>query len=713
MPLGFLVPAFLLGLAALVIPILVHLTRKQKAKVVEFPSLMFLDQVPFKAEARRRIHHWLLLLLRALVVAILVAAFARPFFTDPEIAAGSGTGPREIVILVDRSYSMGVGDSWEQGLEAARDVARGLGPLDRASLVFFAQNVWVTVRSTSDPNQLLAALDTAEVSDESTNYGPGLKLAQTIFEETELPARELVLIGDFQRAGWTGDEGVSLPEGTIVTPVLLSSGSGVNRAVASVTLPRQQVSGRDRITPRARLTRVGGEEEEIVEVILELEGREVQRQPVVLPANGAANVIFDPFNLSQEHTQGAVRIADPDELEPDDVHHFVISPGRAISVLILDDVATRGGSSLFLSEALAVSQENTFAATVKAGGGIGSAELEEVAVVVVNDRAVAGGNQAAALRSFVEEGGGLLVVMGERFRWPPELADLLPGAFTEPIDRKDGQGGRLGFLDYNHPIFEIFRGPRTGDFTGARFFRSRDMQVGESEATQILARYDDGSIALVEHQVGEGRVLAWTSTLDAFWNDFARQPVYLPFVHQLIRYVSGRTETLSSFTAGQILDVTDRIAMATAGLGEVAEALAGEEERIALTPSGEGIPLTSGEGPHFLHLVDQGVYEIRPPGGAAGVRPLAVAVNVDLGEGDLTPLDAEEVAASIAARPSDEASPPREGTRATELRLEDQERRQSLWRLLLMSVLVLLAVETVVSNRISRSAVRRGSHVGS
>jgi hypothetical protein len=302
--------------------------------------------------------------------------------------------------------------------------------------------------------------------------------------------------------------------------------------------------------------------------------------------------------------------------------------------------------------------------------------------------------------------------MGEGIRWPAELADLLPGAFTEPIDRREGRGGRLGFLDYNHPVFEIFRGPRSGDFTGARFFRSRDMQLAESETTQVLARYDDGSVALAEHRVGEGRVLAWTSTLDAFWNDLARQPVYVPFVHQLIRYASGRTETISAFTAGQILDVTDRIAMATAGLGEVAEALGAEEAMVALTPSGESLSLPVGDGPHFLHLVEQGVYEIRPPG-SPDERSLAVAVNVDLGEGDLTPLDADEVAASIAARPSEDGSRPREGTRAAQLRLEDQERRQSLWRLLLMSVLILLAVETVVSNRISRSAVRSGSHAGS
>ncbi len=712
MPLGFLVPAFLLGLAAVVIPILVHLTRKQKARVVEFPSLMFLDRVPFRAETRRRIHHWLLLLLRALAVALIVAAFSRPFFTGSAEAAGAGMGPREVVVLLDRSYSMGVEDRWDRALDAAREVFEDLGPLDRASLAVFGRNAAVSVRSTSDRNILLSALDTLRLSDESTSYGPGLKLAQTILEETDLPARELVLVGDFQRAGWTGDEGVFLPYGTVVTPVALGSDVPVNRAVARVTLPRQKLDGRDRVTPAARITRVGGEMEDTVEVILELEGRELQRQQVVLPANGAGGVIFDPFNLSQDYTRGAVRLSSPDELEPDDVNFFVLSPGRAISVLVLDDAGRGAASSLFLREALAISEENAFGVTVRAGGGVSNADLAETSVVVVNDRSLPEGNSSAALRSFVEEGGGLLVVMGERIRWPSDLADLLPGAFTEPLDRADGRGGRLGFMDYDHPVFEIFRGPRTGDFTGARFFRSRDLLMADSETSQVLAKYDDGSVALAEKRVGEGRVLVWTSTMDAFWNDLAQQPVFLPFIHQLVKYVSGRTETVAAFTAGQVVDVTDATAMATAGLGEVAEALAGEEERVVFTPSGTSRPLPPGEGPHFLRLEEQGVYEIRTPG-ASNMRSLAVAVNVDLAEADLTPMDVEETVASLTSRPPEGEAPRMEGTQAARLRLEDQERRQSLWRFLLLIAFVLLALETIVSNRISRVAGKRGSYAGS
>ena len=101
MPLGFLVPLFLAGLAAVAIPIWVHLTRKQRSLVVPFPSLMFLQQVPFKEDRRRTLHHWLLLALRALVIVLLVAAFARPFFEGDSALAVAGTGPREVVVLLE------------------------------------------------------------------------------------------------------------------------------------------------------------------------------------------------------------------------------------------------------------------------------------------------------------------------------------------------------------------------------------------------------------------------------------------------------------------------------------------------------------------------------------------------------------------------------------------------------------------------------------
>ncbi len=706
MPLGFLVPLFLVGLAAVVIPIVVHLTRKQRAKVVRFPSLMFLEKVPYQAESRRRIHHWFLLLLRALALALLVLAFARPFLQSEEASLLAGSGPTEHVVLLDRSYSMAIADRWPDALDAARTALEGLGPLDRISLVVFDQSAAATVRSTTDGARIRSVLDTLTVTDRATRYGPALKLAQTIMEESELPAKSLTVVSDLQRSGWTGEEGVQLPEGTTVAMIVIGQAPPANIAVREVTLGRDRFQGAERVTPVARITRVGGTEDIEAQAILEVDGRELQRRAVTLPAAGAVPVPFQPFTLTARHTQGVVRVevegGGNTELLQDNTHYFVLSPGRSTGVLVLDPPGQGAEASLYLRGALDVSRGDGYRVDSRTSAVPGADQLADYQVVILNGRPFPAGSEGDRLRAFVAAGGGLLLIAADRGGWGADQSDFFPGTLGGVQDREEGRGGRLGYLNYDHPVFELFRGPRRGDFSSARFFRARSWQVPPSDSVTVLARFDDGTPALAERRVGAGRTLVWASTLDAFWTDLALQPVFLPFVHQLVRYTSGRTDVLEAFTAGQVLDVSDSRAMETAGLGEVASALASAEGRVALSPSGATIELPTGSGPHFLDLGEKGFYEIRPPG-RNDVRPVAIAVNVDPAEGDLAPLDPVEVEASIRSGGGGATVAAGDGARAQELRREDRERRQSLWRWLLAAAFLILAGETILSNRVSRT----------
>ncbi|MEZ5283481.1 MAG: BatA domain-containing protein [Vicinamibacterales bacterium] len=144
----FLTPLFLLGLAAVAVPVLIHLTQRQRNEVVAFPSLMFVRRIPYESVKRRRIRDWLLLALRAAALALIVAAFARPFVRGSQLSAAAG-GAREVVLLMDRSYSMGAGDTWARAQAAARQALGTLGPLDRVSLVFFASNAEMVLRSSA------------------------------------------------------------------------------------------------------------------------------------------------------------------------------------------------------------------------------------------------------------------------------------------------------------------------------------------------------------------------------------------------------------------------------------------------------------------------------------------------------------------------------------------------------------------------------------
>ena len=99
---GFLAPALLAALAALAVPIVLHLLQRERNDVVPFPSLMFLRQVPQETTQRRRLRHWLLLAARCAALALLAFAFARPFLRGAAGAAAGERGARDVVVLLDR-----------------------------------------------------------------------------------------------------------------------------------------------------------------------------------------------------------------------------------------------------------------------------------------------------------------------------------------------------------------------------------------------------------------------------------------------------------------------------------------------------------------------------------------------------------------------------------------------------------------------------------
>ena len=121
---------------------------------------------------------------------------------------------------------------------------------------------------------------------------------------------------------------------------------------------------------------------------------------------------------------------------------------------------------------------------------------------------------------------------------------------------------------------------------------------------------------------------------------------------------------------------------------------------MALTPSGATVQMPAGEGPRYLPLEERGFYTVRPPG-AEPERPFVLAVNVELEESNLARLDPEQLAVQIMAPPGADGEA-LNADRAVSLQREDQERRQGMWRWLLLGALALFVLETALSNWVSR-----------
>src|SRR6202049_2444316 len=269
---SFLAPLFFVALGAIAIPILIHLIQRERKRVVMFPSLMFLQRIPYQSVRRRRIRDWPLLLMRLAAIALVVLAFARPFLKRTTGALASSRGPREVVVLLDHSYSMAYGDRWDRARAAARRVVQALGPSDHATLILFGTGAELEVRATTELGRVLAAIDAAKLSAEATRYAPGLKLAQRVLTESHQPSLEVVMICDFQRNGWIRDDTLRLPEGTIFTPVGISDPQPANLTVSSVMPQRSLFSGQERITVAAGIVNRGPSPVTNLQVHLDVDG---------------------------------------------------------------------------------------------------------------------------------------------------------------------------------------------------------------------------------------------------------------------------------------------------------------------------------------------------------------------------------------------------------------------------------------------------------
>ncbi|HEX6314109.1 MAG TPA: hypothetical protein VFZ73_04590, partial [Gemmatimonadaceae bacterium] len=313
-------------------------------------------------------------------------------------------------------------------------------------------------------------------------------------------------------------------------------------------------------------------------------------------------------------------------------------------------------------------------------------------LVIINNAPGPGGEMGRRFQEFVAAGGGMLVVAGDAVSstsWPARGNGLLPAAPGDAKDRVADKGAVLGFIDRSHPALSLFGSAQSGDLSAARFYRYRTFAVDSG----VLARFDDGAVAVAEQRTGTGRTIVMSSSFDGLWNDLPRQPVFLPFVHQLTQYASG-------YRAGRsVYEVGDPVDLQGVGGGTVRDSTR-EIAYVAVSPKGNRVRIGGTQGEPSLVPAEAGIYEVRPAG-APGARPRLVAVNIPGRELDLARFDPTRLTHSVmsdAETAAGDSSP-------AEVDLAQRERKQSIWWYLLLVAATLLVVESVLAHRLSRNRV--------
>ena len=111
------------GLAAIAVPIVIHLLLRQKPKPILFPALFLLRKRQTQTIRRLRVQNWLLLLLRCLILLFLGLAMARPTLRSSLFAIDQQS-PIFAVMVFDDSPSMTFREKGQSRLEQAKQLSK-------------------------------------------------------------------------------------------------------------------------------------------------------------------------------------------------------------------------------------------------------------------------------------------------------------------------------------------------------------------------------------------------------------------------------------------------------------------------------------------------------------------------------------------------------------------------------------------------------------
>ena len=528
--LAFLSPLFLVGAAAAAIPIAIHLFYRRAEPLVDFAAMRYLRRAPVEQSRRRRLRELLLLALRVTALVLLACAFARPYFSEP-VAALNGAAT---IVLIDTSASLSAPARFDAARERAERVIREAPPTHAIGVMTFAQASELIAPLSQDRAGALAAVARVKPGAGATRYRAALRRAAEAFDGR---FGRIVVITDLQQSGWDAADQGGVPR-TIVVELEDIGGLAANLGVTSLRAARTEaVAVVQNFSPRPATE----------QVVFTVDDRRIGAVPLTLTPGGSAEarVPIDGYRSGVL----AASIADREGYLADNVRYAVLAADN-ISVLA---VSATGGLSetLYLERALTVAEgTGGFRFRALSGAAFSATDagaLSDVDVIVIVSTRGVEGRGRERLAQFVRSGGGLLLTAGPDVA-PTLLKQALDGIVATSWAARPAQALSFAPDDSRHPVFRLFDG--AGTLGNVSFKRAA--LIDAPAPAGVIARYSDGSPALVEERTIGGRVLLFGSDLNYGWNDFPLQPAFVPFVHETLRYLASPSARQSDYLVGDL-----------------------------------------------------------------------------------------------------------------------------------------------------------------
>src|SRR5215210_5542389 len=209
---NFLAPAFLAGIAAAAVPVVLHLLKREPEPRIKFAVVSLLKHAPVEHSERRRLRELLLLALRVATLVLLALAFARPFFSSGAAAVSNAI----TVVALDTSYSLSAPGRFERAKQLAKDAINRVGAGDQVAVVTFSDEAQIVARPSVDRVLAVSAVERAAPSFGATRYRAALSAAGQALDGHP---GSIVVVTDLQENGWDAGDRATVADNTTMTIV--------------------------------------------------------------------------------------------------------------------------------------------------------------------------------------------------------------------------------------------------------------------------------------------------------------------------------------------------------------------------------------------------------------------------------------------------------------------------------------------------------------
>jgi hypothetical protein len=585
----FLKALMLTGMLLAAVPIIIHLLNRSRFKVESWGAMMFLRRAVQVRAQRIKLEQAALLVMRVLFIVFLALAMARPV---SEWGEGSGDDPTTHIVILDGSYSMRQGytggNAFNRAKNKALNIVQNMKEADNMLLIVGGNKPELVFPRLSFDRKFLSN----RIMAQHPGFDQIMDMPQTIekgywcLEQSALPRHRIYVLTDGQQNGWRTEDMTRWRkvrqhrELLKIKPHLYvfeqePESRRMNTAVVRVYSRSPVV---DTYRPTGFLAEIAnyGQVRRSMKVEFLVDGKLCAEKDVVCRP-GITVVDFEhtfsqvPAAAGSEHagifSSHYVTVqTQQDDLSIDDSFSLALEVRHSIPVLVVEggeaeelwqsdggmlslalaSTADRGTKGLF-----DVTRRNLFDIE-KSGNFI----PEDCKVVVLANVPSLSRHFQFRLEQFVERGGGLLVMLGDRVdaagynRMSAGGKGLIPAELIEIESRESRPMSPVFPAGAPGNVLDIFDPNRATNLREVRvtgFWSCRP--AGDAVSVGLLDSYP----LLLCRAYGDGRVALWTTSADSKWTNLPLTQDYLPLVQNLAVYLSASVQPPINLTQGETL----------------------------------------------------------------------------------------------------------------------------------------------------------------